>query len=35
MTNTETLINVNKEVGLEGNPDKTKYALLSHHQNAG
>jgi hypothetical protein len=24
-----------KEVGLEVNTDKTKYMLLSHHQNAG
>jgi hypothetical protein len=33
--NTETLINANKEVGLEINVDKTKYMLLSRHQNAG
>jgi hypothetical protein len=33
--NTETLIDANKEVGLEVNTEKTKYMLLSHHQNAG
>jgi hypothetical protein len=31
----ETLIDTSKEVGLEGNTEKTKYMLLSHHQNAG
>jgi hypothetical protein len=31
----ETLIDTNKEVGLEVNTEKTKYMLLSHHQNAG
>jgi hypothetical protein len=33
--NTETLIDANKEVGLEINAEKTKYMLLSHHQNVG
>jgi hypothetical protein len=33
--NTETLIDASKEVGLEGNREKTKYMLLSRHQNAG
>jgi hypothetical protein len=33
--NTETLIDANKEVGLEINVDKTKYMLLYHHQNVG
>jgi regulator of replication initiation timing len=33
--NTESLIDTNKEVGLEENALKTKYMLLSHHQNAG
>jgi hypothetical protein len=33
--NTETLIDASKEVGLEINVDKTKYMLLSRHQNAG
>jgi hypothetical protein len=33
--NTETLIDAGKEVGLEINVEKTKYMLLSHHQNAG
>jgi hypothetical protein len=32
--NTETLIDVSKEVGLEVNEEKTKYILLSCHQNA-
>jgi hypothetical protein len=31
--NTETLIDVSKEVGLEINVEKTKYMLLSRHQN--
>jgi hypothetical protein len=35
MKNTETLIGVSKEVGLEINAEKTKYMLLSRHQNAG
>jgi hypothetical protein len=29
------LINASKEVGLEVNTEKTKYKLLSRHQNAG
>jgi hypothetical protein len=33
--NTETLIDASKEVGLELNVEKTKYMLLSHHQNVG
>jgi hypothetical protein len=33
--NTETLIHDNMEVGLEINAEKTKYMLLSRHQNAG
>jgi hypothetical protein len=33
--NTETLIDATKEVGLEINVGKTKYMLLSRHQNAG
>jgi hypothetical protein len=33
--NTETLIDASKEVGLERNEEKTKYMLLSRHQNAG
>jgi hypothetical protein len=32
---TETLIDASKEVGLEINVEKTKYMLLSHHQNVG
>jgi hypothetical protein len=32
--NTQTLIDVSKEVGLEVNTEKTKYMLLSRHQNA-
>jgi hypothetical protein len=34
-SNTETLIDASKEVGLEVNIEKTKYMLMSHHQNAG
>jgi hypothetical protein len=33
--NTEILIDAGKEVGLEINVDKTKYTLLSRHQNVG
>jgi hypothetical protein len=33
--NTETLIDANKEVGLEINVNETKYMLLSRHWNAG
>ncbi|PNF23216.1 hypothetical protein B7P43_G02735 [Cryptotermes secundus] len=33
--NTQTLIDASKEVGLEVNTEKTKYMLLSRHQNAG
>jgi hypothetical protein len=33
--NTRTLIDTSKEVSLEANAEKTKYMLLSHHQNAG
>jgi hypothetical protein len=33
--NTETLIDTSKEVGLEANTEKTKYILLSLHQNLG
>jgi coproporphyrinogen III oxidase-like Fe-S oxidoreductase len=33
--NIETLPDASKEVGLEVNPEKTKYMLLSRYQNAG
>jgi hypothetical protein len=33
--NTETLIDASKGVSLEVNTEKTKYMLLSRHQNAG
>jgi hypothetical protein len=33
--NTETLIDASKVVGLEINIEKTKYLLLSRHQNVG
>jgi hypothetical protein len=33
--NTEILIDASKEVGLEINVEKTKYMLLSRHQNVG
>jgi hypothetical protein len=32
--NTETSTEASKAVGLEVNAEKTKYMLLSHHQNA-
>jgi hypothetical protein len=32
---TETLNYSSKEIGLKINIEKTKYILLSHHQNAG
>jgi hypothetical protein len=32
--NTETLIDVSKEVGLEMSTENTKHMLLSHYQNA-
>jgi hypothetical protein len=32
--NTESLINVTTEVGLEVNAEKTRYMLLSRYQNA-
>jgi hypothetical protein len=34
-TSTESLIDASKEVGLEVNVEKTKYMLLSRHQNVG
>jgi hypothetical protein len=33
--NIETSIGASKEIGLEANADKTKFMLLSRHQNAG
>jgi hypothetical protein len=33
--NTETLTDASKEIGLEINVEKTKYMLLSRHQNVG
>jgi hypothetical protein len=33
--NTQILFDASKEVGLEVNTEKTKYMLLSRHQNAG
>jgi hypothetical protein len=33
--NTETLTDANKDAGLEINVEKTKYMLLSRHQNVG
>jgi hypothetical protein len=33
--NTEALLDTSKEVGLEVNPEKTKYMLMSHYQHAG
>jgi hypothetical protein len=33
--NIETLLEASKEVGLEGNPEKTKYMLISRSQKIG
>jgi hypothetical protein len=33
--NKETLIDASKEVGIEINEEKTKYMLVSRHQNVG
>jgi hypothetical protein len=33
--NTQTLIDASNEIGLEVNPEKTKYMSLSRYQNAG
>jgi hypothetical protein len=33
--NTEALLNASKEVGLEVNPEKTKYILMSRSKNVG
>jgi hypothetical protein len=33
--NTEAVLDVNKEVGLEVNPEKTKCMLMSHYRKAG
>jgi hypothetical protein len=33
--NKDTLTDASNDVGLEVNTEKTKYTLLSHHQNAG
>jgi hypothetical protein len=31
----KALLDADKEVGLEANPEKTKYMLMSHSQNIG
>jgi len=33
--NTEAMLEVSREVGLEVNLDKIKYIFMSHHQNVG
>jgi hypothetical protein len=33
--NTEALLDASKEIGLEVNPEKTKYMLMSHSQKIG
>jgi coproporphyrinogen III oxidase-like Fe-S oxidoreductase len=33
--NREALLAASKEVGLEVNPEKSKYMLISHYQKAG
>jgi hypothetical protein len=33
--NTETHLEASRDVGLQINPDKTKYVVLFHHPNSG
>jgi hypothetical protein len=33
--NTETILDIGKEVGLEVNTEETMYTWMSHHQNGG
>jgi hypothetical protein len=33
--NTEDLLDASKDVGMQVNPEKTKYMLMSHYKNAG
>jgi hypothetical protein len=33
--NTQTLLEASRDVGLEINVEKTKYVIMSHHQNSG
>jgi hypothetical protein len=33
--NTETFLEACRDVDLETNPEKTKYMIMSHHQNSG
>jgi hypothetical protein len=33
--NIETFVDISKEIGLDVSTEKTKYILISHHQNAG
>jgi hypothetical protein len=33
--NTETLLQASRDIGLEVNTEKTRYMVISHHQNAG
>jgi hypothetical protein len=35
MKNTEALLEAGRKVGLEVNTEKTKYMVVSHHQNVG
>jgi hypothetical protein len=32
---TETLLEANRDIGLEINAEETKYMIMSHHQNSG
>jgi hypothetical protein len=33
--NSETLLEVSRDIGLEINAEKTKYTIVSHHPNSG
>jgi hypothetical protein len=33
--NTKSLLEASRDIGLEINPEKTKYMIMSHHPNSG